>query len=117
MDTLRRYAPHLLYILPALAFAASGAAKLAGVPEVLQSFADMGLPPLFGTFIGICEIAGAIGLLIPRTRLLAAAGLIAIMLGAVYYHIAYAVPSPIPAFVLIALLAGSIWQSRRRQIS
>ena len=59
--------------LSALAFAAAGVAKLMGVPMVHASFANMGLPSWFGYFIGICELAGAIGLLIRRLSGLAAA--------------------------------------------
>ena len=113
MNQIKRYAPHLLYILPALAFAAAGAGKVAGVPDLLTSFNEMGLPNGFGLFIGLCEVAGAVGLLLSRTRLLAAAGLICIMVGAVYYHVAYSVPSPIPALVLAALLVATIVVFRR----
>lgn len=112
MDMIKKYAPAILYILPALAFLAAGSAKIAGVQEVLKPFVAMGLPSVFGLFIGTCEIAGAIGLLIPRTRVLAAIGLSLIMLGAAYYHISYKAPSPVPAFILLALLAATIWRAR-----
>ena len=112
MTFVQRYAPHLLYILPALAFVAAGSAKLAGVPDLHASFAQMGLPVAFGYFIGLAEVAGAAGLLWSRTRVLAAAGLVVIMLGAIYYHVAYGVPSPIPAIILLGLLAGTIFVYR-----
>jgi len=112
MATIKKYAPAILYILPALAFLAAGSAKIAGVQDVLKPFVEMGLPSAFGLFTGICEIAGAIGLLIPRTRILAAIGLSLIMLGAAYYHISYKAPSPVPAFILLALLAATIWRAR-----
>lgn len=108
MNVIKRYGPHLLYILPALAFAAAGAGKLAQTPDLLAAFEVMGLPWAFGMFIGLAELAGAIGLLWSRTRLAAAAGLSTIMLGAVYFHVAYGVPSPIPALVLLALLVATI---------
>lgn len=118
MDKIKTYAPHLHYILPALAFAAAGTGKLSGNPDMLGAFADMGLPPLFGTFIGACEVAGAVGLIWAHTRILAAAGLIIIMFQAIYYHAAYGVPSPVPAIVLTLLLAATIWvfdaRTRRR---
>lgn len=113
MDAIKKYAPTLLYILPALAFLGAGAAKLSGVPEVIKPFAILGLPPAFGLFIGICEIAGSIGLLMERTRILAAIGLSLIMLGAVYYHLAYEMPSAVPAIILLIFLAGSIWRARK----
>ena len=44
-----------------------------------------------------------------RTRKLAAAGLIIIMIGAIYFHVAYAVPSALPATVLLVLCALTIY--------
>lgn len=106
----------ILLGLSTLAFLAAGAGKLAGVPELHQSFSLMGLPVWFGYFIGISEFAGAIGLWFRKLSIYAAAGLIIIMVGAAYFHIAYAVPSAIPAFVLIAVLAGII-VLRKKQAS
>jgi len=108
MDALKRYAPHLLYSLPALAFAAAGAGKLAQTPDLLAPFEAMGLPWAFGMFIGLSELAGAAGLIWFRTRIVAARGLSVILLGAVYFHVAYGIPSPIPALVLLALLIATI---------
>ena len=88
-----------------------------GVPMVHQSFADLGLPGWFGYFIGVCEIAGAIGLYIRRLSGLAAAGLGIIMIGAVYYHVTYDPPqAAIPAIVLL-LLSAYIFTQRREDIS
>ena len=109
MNMLKKYGPFIFFILPAIAFAAAGAGKLMGVPIMHQSFATMGLPSWFGYFIGACELAGAVGLLLLQTRKLAASGLVVIMLGAVYFHVAYSEPSPVPAIVLLALLALTIW--------
>ncbi|MEL6946530.1 MAG: DoxX family protein [Pseudomonadota bacterium] len=104
MDMIKRYAPYLLCILPAIVFILAGGAKLAGVEQVLASFQMMKLPSWFGTFIGGAEVAGGIGLLIPQLRRYAAGGLSMIMMGAVYFHIAYAVPSSIPSIVLFVLM-------------
>ena len=104
MSNVVRYAPYLLIILPALAFAAAGAGKLAGVPMLHESFATMGLPNWFGYLIGTAEVVGAIGLLLPQTRKSAASGLAFIMIGAIYYHVVYSVPSAVPAIVLLVLL-------------
>ncbi|MEM8749628.1 MAG: DoxX family protein [Pseudomonadota bacterium] len=105
MDNIKKYAPYLLLILPAIAFVAAGGAKLAGVEEVLASFSLMGMPSWFGTFIGACEVAGGLALVfLPALRKLAAAGLALIMLGAIYFHVAYSVPSPVPAIVLLLFM-------------
>lgn len=88
-----------------LAFAAAGTAKLLGVPQMHASFAIMGLPGWFGYFIGACELAGAIGLLIRPLSALAASGLVGVMLGAIFFHVHYEVVShAVPAVVLSILL-------------
>lgn len=95
----------VICILAALAFGAAGIAKLMGVPQLHASFAIMGLPNWFGYFIGFCELAGAIGLLIRPLSALAASGLIAIMMGAIFFHVAYEVAShALPAVILTILL-------------
>jgi putative oxidoreductase len=68
----------------------------------------------FLTFVGVCETLGAIGLLIPRLAALAAAGLSAIMIGAVYtlvrVHQLNQLPVPIVVFFL---LLGMIYLRRK----
>ena len=114
MEAIKAHAPRLFYILFAIAFMGAGVAKLMGVPVVHQSFALMGLPQWFGYFIGLCEAAGAIGLFIPKLRKLAAAGLAIIMVGAAYFHIAYAEPSPVPSIVLLVLcIMTMVWNWNR----
>ena len=76
------------------------------------SFTTLGLPVWFGTFIGLAEIAGGIGVWHRKTSALAAAGLLVIMLGAVYYH---AVHTPILEGIPALLLLGiCIWIIRRK---
>lgn len=90
--------------LLAAAFIAAGAGKLAGVEMLHLSFANMGLPAWFGYFIGAAEVAGGLGLLLPRLASSAAAGLTVIMLGAIGYHLAFdPISAAIPAIVLGAL--------------
>jgi putative oxidoreductase len=59
--------------LVALYVSAAGVAKLLGVPYVHSSFPKLGLPVWFGYFIGLCEVLGSIGLLMPPLSALAAA--------------------------------------------
>ena len=114
MGSILNHLPRLFYILPAIAFAGAGTAKLMGVPDLHSAFQTMGLPGWFGYFIGLCQVCGAIGLLLPQTRKLAAAGLSIIMVGAIYFHVAFAVPSPFPAAVLLALCLATInWNWNR----
>jgi uncharacterized membrane protein len=99
--------------LVALYVGAGGIAKLLGVPYVRSSFPKLGLPDWFGYFIGVCEVLGSIGLLMPPLSALAAMGIGIIMVGATYYHATY---TPIfqaaPAFILTILCAYIFVRSR-----
>lgn len=68
--------------LLAALFLFAGGSKLADRAKAGQMFVEVGYAAWFATFIGICEVLGAIGLLIPRLAALAAAGLSIIMVGA-----------------------------------
>ena len=92
--------------LLSLAFLGSGSMKLMGDEQIVENFAHFGYEPGFATFIGVCEVAGAIGVLLPRLTALAASGLSIIMLGAVYNHLAHEPPQQaIPPAVLLVLCA------------
>ena len=104
--------PWLAIILLGLPMIIAGSAKLAGVPELHQSFALLGLPKWFGYFIGLAELAAGIAVFVKRMSALAALGLVPIMLGAAYFHVAYAVPSAVPALVFILLSLGVIYYRR-----
>ncbi len=100
---LNKYGLNVAKAFLAMMLFSGGVAKLAGVPEVLESFSVLGLPPWFGYFIGFCEVAGAIGLFFNPLSALAASGLAFIMIGAIFFHVAYTpISEGIPA--LIALL-------------
>ena len=99
--------------LGAVAYAAAGTMKVLGVDQMAQGFTHFHLPLWFMTFIGVCEIAGAIGLLIRRLSALAAVGLAIIMIGAIYMHLTYdAPPMAAPAAVLLVLMGFVAWQRR-----
>src|SRR4051794_29876805 len=73
----------------AVLFLFAGASKLVMSAEELTSKMDLGVSVSFLRFIGVCEVAGALGLILPaisriRTGLtpLAASGLVVIMVGA-----------------------------------
>lgn len=102
--------------LAALAFAAAGIGKLTGNAMMHESFANLGLPGWFGYFIGLCELAGAIGLLIRPLAALASAGLIIILCGAIYYHATYPpLSAGVPALVLL-ILCIYIYRARRGEM-
>ncbi len=101
---LNKHGITIARIVAALLLVAAGGGKLAGVPELHESFATLGLPGWFGYFIGICEVAAAIGLFIRPLSALAALGVVFIMLGALYYHAMYTpLAAGLPAAALFLL--------------
>jgi uncharacterized membrane protein YphA (DoxX/SURF4 family) len=81
------YALWIAQVLLALLFLLAGAVKLVLPPEAMTG--PVPLPVLFLRFIGVCEVLGGLGLVLPgmlriRPGLtpLAAAGLVIIMIGA-----------------------------------
>jgi uncharacterized membrane protein YphA (DoxX/SURF4 family) len=90
-------------IVLAVAFVLVGISKLEG-PSALRwadRFANWGFPANTQYLIGMAEILGGIGVLIPRWRRVAAAMLVAIMIGALCTHVARAeFPRLIPPLVL-----------------
>lgn len=101
--------------LLAAAFLFSGGAKLAGQKDLIESFAKWGYSTAFMYFIGAAEVAGGIGVLLKRTRVLAAIGLGIIMIGAVVTHILNGEGFTGPA-VLLALLTSLLWL-RKKELS
>jgi len=108
-------------VLAAL-FLFAGGFKLATPLAVLARLSP--LPAPFFKFIGVCEVAGALGLILPgvlriRTDLtaLAALGLVIIMIGAVVTTVVYQGAAgavvPFVVGVLAAIVARGRWQPRR----
>lgn len=68
--------------LLAFQFAAGGLLKLTGDPTMVEMFTAIGAGQWFRYVVGALEVAGALGLLIPRLSGLAALGLVGLMVGA-----------------------------------
>ncbi|RJQ82349.1 DoxX family protein [Pseudonocardiaceae bacterium YIM PH 21723] len=107
----------VLQVLLAALFLFAGGMKLIGGPEVEAMF---GLLP-GGSFLqyltGILEVAGAIGLLIPRLAGLAGLGLAAVMVGAILSHLFFLPPPASQAFGALVILLLSLvvaWGRRER---
>jgi putative oxidoreductase len=71
-----------LQVLLAFQFAMAGLAKLGGAPAMVEMFATLGVGQSFRYVVGALEIAGAVGVLVPRLCGLAALGLVCLMVGA-----------------------------------
>ncbi|MBX3295791.1 MAG: DoxX family protein [Acidobacteria bacterium] len=95
----------ILQILLAVLFIMMGAQKLMGEAEVAANFVRWGMPSFMLPLIGALEVAGGLGLLIPRLAGLAAAGLIPVMIGALFTHLSHGEMdmAPVPFVVLIVL--------------
>jgi len=94
-----------IQILLAAAFVAAGGAKLAGVPQMVAVFDQIGVGQWFRYVTGAIEIAAAVGLLMPRWTAYAAALLAVTMTCATLVHLTKIGGSPLPALVLGALSA------------
>ncbi|MCA1573371.1 MAG: DoxX family protein [Acidobacteria bacterium] len=118
------YVLWIIQVLLALLFLFSGGTKLVLPIETLMSMGSpnaIALPGLFVRFIGICEVLGALGLILPgllriRPGLtpLAAVGLVIIMIGATALTfaadgIAMALP-PLVVGLLSAFVAYGRWR-------
>ncbi len=104
--------------LLALLFLFAGSMKLILPIEVMT--AQMPLPGLFLQFIGVCEVAGAIGLILPallRIRPvltpLAACGLLIVMIGATMVTLLGGEVAPALVPLVVGLLCAAVVYGRR----
>ena len=101
----------ILSAVVALAFVGAAIPKLMGAEHMVSTFERFGLSLNFLRFIGVAELAGAVGLFLPRLAPLAAGGLAVVVAGAVaenlmHYPVAQAV-APAVLLVLCVFLAYS----------
>ena len=108
----RVIAAWVLIVALAVLFMLAAVGKLTGAATPM--FEGWGYPAWFALLIGVAELAGAIGLLIPRTTRWAAVGLGLIMLGAVFTHLTNGEGAQVlrPLIFLGGLVA--IWLLRSR---
>ncbi|GAB2651211.1 DoxX family protein [Arenimonas aestuarii] len=102
----------LCYLL-ALVFVLSGAAKLLSLPFETDAFARWGYPLVFMYVIGALELAGAVGLLLPRLSALAGFCLSALMLGAVATHLRHG--EWVMVGVALGILLAAFWCGWRQR--
>jgi len=82
LTPMRNVAAWILGVLLALFFIYVGGAKLIGIRGMVQEFEQIGFGQWLRYVVGILEVSGAIGLLIPRFRFWAALQLSVVMTGA-----------------------------------
>lgn len=105
----------VLQILLAAFFVFAGVNKLfVHQQEMVDNFAKIGAGTWFRYFVGVLELAGGIGLLIPRLSGLAALGLAGVMVGAIFTHLFVLPPAhyalgPAVLVILFGLIAWGRW--------
>ena len=121
MRTKTTYALWTIQGLLALIFLFAGGMKLAMSTEELAAAMTLPLPILFVRFIGLCEVLGALGLVLPgvlriRTDLtpLAAEGLVVIMIGAVTTTVMTMDASLALVPLVVGVLAAAVAYGRAR---
>lgn len=108
----RRFGAWTLQGIIAVAFLAAGTAKLAGVPFMVDLFAQIGLGQGFRVVTGVVEVVGAVALLVPGLASIGALWLGGTMIGAVATHVFVLHNSPAAAIVLGVLNALVVYLRR-----
>jgi putative oxidoreductase len=117
--TLSRPAAVLTWTLQvalALMFAFVGSSKLLGDPMMVQTFEAVGVGQWLRYFTGTVEVAGAIGLLMPRFAPLAALVLAGVMVAATISHLVVLGGSPAMPITLFVLLATVVYLRRHQLV-
>ncbi|MGL5862021.1 MAG: DoxX family protein [Phycicoccus sp.] len=89
----------------AMQFAGGGILKLTGNPTMVTMFDDIGAGQWLRLVVGAGELAGAIGVLVPRLSRIAGTGLVGLMVGAALTNVVALHVSPAIPLVLLALAA------------
>jgi uncharacterized membrane protein len=99
-------------------FAMAGLAKVFGDPAMVEMFATIGVGQWFRYVVGVLEIVGAIGVLIPRFSGLAALGLICLMVGATLTNVLVLSTRPLlpVALMLVSSLVAWVRWPRTRTL-
>lgn len=97
---------------------ASASPKLFGEPSTVLLFEQIGGGDAFRIFVGLVELAGGIGLLVPRLAGAAALGLVGLMIGATYTQITvFGAPVVTITPVVLGVIAAGIAWVRRAEIA
>jgi uncharacterized membrane protein YphA (DoxX/SURF4 family) len=105
----------VISVATAAMFLMAGWPKLAGAPQMVQTFEAIGLGQWFRYLTGGIEVVSAIALLIPSLALYGAVALAATMVGAVFTHLVIVGGSPAIAVALLvatSFIAWTRWSTR-----
>jgi putative oxidoreductase len=98
--------------LLAFAFVGASSGKLLGKPEMVGLYEVIGIGQWFRYVTGLVELAGAVLILIPKTRVIGAGLLAGTMLGAIATHLFVLHSPPTAPAVLLALVSFVLWGRR-----
>jgi uncharacterized membrane protein YphA (DoxX/SURF4 family) len=115
MNRAAMIAAWVLQLLLGLAIAGGGVLKLSGDPAMVEMFDDIGAGQWLRLVIGLLEVAGAVGLIVPRVRAMAAFCLLVLLLGATVTNATVLDTSPLVSLVL-AVVALAILLLRRHEL-
>jgi len=108
----------IIQVLLALLFLFAGAMKFIMPVEEMTKQMPVAIPGLFLHFIGVCEVLGGLGLILPMLLRIkpwltpiAAAGLVILMIGAMAFSFMIGITAAIPALVA-GLLAAFVAYDR-----
>ncbi len=91
---------------------AKTSAKLAGVPEMVGVFEQIGVGQWFRYVTGAIEVIGGLALLVPALAAFGGLLLATTMIFAALTHVLVIGGSPLPALVLFAITAAIVWIRR-----
>ena len=98
-----------LQVVLALVFAMAGLSKVFGDQAMVGMFAAIGVGQWFRFVVGLLEISGAVGVLVPRLSGLAALGLGCLMAGATLTNLFVLGASPAVPIVLLVVGVLVAW--------
>ncbi|ADD44412.1 DoxX family protein [Stackebrandtia nassauensis] len=105
-------------LLAVFMLGAAAVPKLVGEATAVSIFNDMGLGDWFRYFVGVVELAGAIGLVIPRLASAAGIGLMLLMIGATFTNLFWIdTPQAAVTTVILGAISGWIAWGRRAHLA
>lgn len=107
LTKMQRTLMWVLSVVLAALFVLAGSAKLVGVEQAVQTFAEAGFPGWFRILIGVIEVVCGVTLLIPKYAIDAASLLIIVMLGALFTTIFLIEHSFVPPLITLIALGGT----------
>lgn len=104
----------VLQVVTAVAILGAGLSTITGATQAMAAFDALGAGDWFRYLTGVLQVAGALGLLIPRLAGLAALALAGLWLVAIATHLFVIGGNPAAAVVFFVLTAGIAWGRRDR---